>query len=236
MCVLVLGLCAACGDATPATGDVETSGAPLPSDDSSSSGAPACVPGYEGCSCYEGTCLSGLACLSDLCVMLPDPSTSTDGDSGVDTRTTDEPTTTDDGGSSSSDGESSSSESSSTGPIVECEPEQTACADASYQTCIDGSWSDETACNDVCAPNGYDSSGCADELTCACDVPNDDHCNLGAQAYCFCADQYGSPCNDADMTAAYDMCFANTEPAIGCFADHVAGGQIDCDAAINACL
>ena len=33
-----------------------------------SDGDNACVPGSEGCACNEGRCLSGLECLSDLCV------------------------------------------------------------------------------------------------------------------------------------------------------------------------
>jgi hypothetical protein len=233
-CVLVVGLAGgvSCGGAAPATSSDDTTGAE--SSVETSSGGPTCTPGYEGCPCAAGLCLMGLACYSDLCVMAPDPTTSTSIDPDSSSGATGTESSTGDTSSDSGPAESSS-ESSSTGPVAECMPDETACAEGMYQTCVDGSWQNET-CNDVCAPNGYASSGCADALTCLCDQPTDDHCNLGVTALCFCIEQSGSSCSADDETSFYDTCFDGSEPAVGCFADLVMNNTIDCNVAIDTCL
>ncbi|MEM9456271.1 MAG: hypothetical protein AAGF11_18965 [Myxococcota bacterium] len=66
-CALMIGLGTACFDAPPSTGNGASS---------SSSTTGSCPDGQEGCACVEGQCLSGLVCLSMLCVA-PSESSST---------------------------------------------------------------------------------------------------------------------------------------------------------------
>lgn len=231
----------ACGDA-PAN-DEGTTGV----DADSSTGEPSCTPGYEGCPCADGVCLAGLSCFSDFCVMADDPDTASASSGSVDPDdgTTAMPGTEDAEGSSSddaigpegtTDGESSDAESSTTAPPIECTPEETACADETYQTCVDGAWQD-AACDDVCAATGYASSGCADDVSCLCDEPTDTNCQNGAAGYCFCVEEAGAgTCTEDDYVGFYEGCFDGTVPEIDCFGGYVMNGQIDCQAAIDGCL
>lgn len=188
------------GDTT--SGNVDGSSS---STSSTTTGGPDCTPGTEGCACAEGTCEGELSCFSDICVMLPAESSSSDGA---------ESSTSNPEGSESSSDESSSSageSSSSTGPtVVPCEEEGNhVCHDGILDVCT----RDEVvsqSCDDICAETGYLSPGCADINGCSCDGYADASCETTMINFCNCYGLLGYPCDDAFEANVYNWCFDPT--------------------------
>ncbi|HWB79192.1 MAG TPA: hypothetical protein VG755_29730 [Nannocystaceae bacterium] len=196
----------ATGDATAegtTSGGVDTSGGSSSGSSTTTSG-PDCTPGTEGCACDEGTCEGELSCFSQICVMLPAESSSSD----VETSTSSAETT-----ESSSDESSSSSDesSSSTGPaVVECEEEGNhVCHDGILDVCTFDVVVSQS-CDDICAETGYLSPGCADINSCACDGYADAACETIMTNFCHCYGMLGLPCDDGFENNVYEWCFDPT--------------------------
>lgn len=234
--IFVLAIVAGCGNAANADGDDGTTGPDPTSSDPNTSVASdgLCVPGYEGCPCFDDArCISGLACLSDHCVKVPDgPST--------DDTTPLEDSSSGAGESSSSDamqdtGTSSSDDgSSSSGPAAVCVDDDTYCEDGDLQTCVGGQWSSMT-CEDACALTGYGASGCLDADSCGCAGHSDALCDAAAYQHCICIDAlYGrTTCNELEME--YQACFEDTTAGNTCWSMYDVQTLEDCQQAVAEC-
>lgn len=240
---LLVALHLACGGDGDATTATDTGDTTMAQDDATTAPAETtageCIPGYEGCACYEGECLGDLSCASNLCVALPSmteesgPAETTD---AVDGSTSDAPDDTSSGGGSN---DTSSSESSTTEGVEACRDGETSCVDGTLQTCVD-EMPVETLCEDYCGMLGFASDGCdGDDAGCLCGSALDETCLTGTDAFCFCSEQFGGACSNSDMSGYYQDCFADDPeiaPIMECFAMYVVNNQIDCNAAVNGCL
>ncbi|HWB79190.1 MAG TPA: hypothetical protein VG755_29720 [Nannocystaceae bacterium] len=237
--IVAIALVAGCGNAGTAEGDGETSSGhatsldatslDATSDDPSTSGAhdDTCVPGWEGCPCFEDArCIEGLMCLSNHCVLVPDAGSS-EGDA------TDATTTESSGDPTDA---SSSEESSSTGLPDVCYDDDTYCDDDELQTCVDGQWV-VVDCEDACALTGYSSAGCEQAEACSCDVHSDEVCDNAAYQHCICIDAlYGVvSCTSAQLELEYQACFADTTPANTCWSQYDVQTIEDCEMAVAEC-
>lgn len=234
---LAIALVAGCGNAANADGTDETTGVDATGVDAtgvdatgvdgSTSGVDGvCVPGWEGCPCFEDErCIEGLMCLSNHCVLVPDASSS-EGD------TADEATTESSGDAT----DASSSDESSTGLPDVCYDDDTYCDDDELQTCVDGQW-EIVDCEDMCAGTGYSSAGCEQAETCTCDVHSDAVCDNAAYQHCLCIDAlYGEVlCSPEQLEMEYQACFADTTPANTCWSQYNVQLIEDCEMAVAEC-
>lgn len=222
------GADATTGDATgvDATGAVAT-GVDATSVDASTSADDVCVPGWEGCPCFEDErCIAGLLCLSNHCVLVPDASSS--GDDGTDEATTESSSDSTDAGASE--------DSSSTGLPDVCYDDDTYCDDDELQTCVDGQW-EIVDCDDVCESQGYTSDGCEQAESCSCGAHTDGVCDDAAYQHCICIDAlYGEiPCSNEQLEMEYQACFADTTPANTCWSQYNVQIIEDCEMAVAEC-
>lgn len=240
--MLGLALLSGCGaDDDPAQEGDEESGTEASADDA------VCTPGYEGCACAMDTCLAGLQCLSGLCVdagplegtsedTAPAEESTEEGESSTSAPLTAGEESTTSGGEESTTSESSTEESSTTEPEPECLEGDNYCAEATFQTCVEGQWQVQT-CQENCAPLGYDSPGCASTDACTCEGFTDPVCESGAYNLCICADiDFAIPCTDEQLHEFYDQCIQMANEYVECFADYPIDEVADCAPAENACL
>jgi hypothetical protein len=236
--VLAFALVAGCGDATNADGDGETTVVgPTTGVDPSTGVADdgLCVAGYEGCPCFDDArCISGLRCLSNHCVTVPDAS-STD-----DTTPSEESTSTaaesSSGGATEESSSSSDGESSSTGIPAVCVDDDTYCDDEELQTCVDGQWVLAT-CEETCGLTGYASGGCGNADGCLCAGHSDEVCDTGTYNHCNCIDVlFGVvSCTFAQSELEYQACFADTTTANTCWSTYSVQAIEDCEMAVVEC-
>lgn len=232
--VLALAVVAGCGSEANADGDSETTGVETTGDDPTTGavGDGLCVPGYEGCACFEDAkCISGLECLSNHCVSVPNATSD-------DTASSDESTSA--GESSSGDVTEDSStggdQESSTGVPAVCVDDDTYCDDEELQTCVDGQW-EVVGCEDLCSVTGYGTSGCADADGCQCSGHSDEVCDFGTYNHCVCVDAlYGVvSCTSAQLELEYQACFAETTAANTCWAQYAVSTIEDCEMLVAEC-
>lgn len=235
-CILVMAACGGDGAAAAeVTGDaesgVDTTSAPPAGDGSSTGEHPAvCPPGYEGCACTsDGLCLSGLACLSNLCV---DPGTAAETSAADASTGNDAGTTTGADGTTTTGDESSST----TEPEPECLEADNYCADSQLQTCVGGFWQVST-CEEHCLLTGYHATGCENSDGCHCEGFADDVCEEASYNLCVCADlDFGLPCNQDQWNEFYDQCFQELNEYVECFYDYPITTPADCAPAEATCL
>lgn len=232
---LAIALVAGCGSGANADGDSETTGGPATSLDATgveaSTGADGqCVPGWEGCPCFEDErCISGLMCLSNHCVLVPDASSS-EGDTAHEA-TTD---TTESSGDTTD--ASSSEESSSTGVPDVCYADDTYCDDDELQSCVDGQW-EVVGCEDACALIGYASLGCDQRDSCLCSGHIDTTCDNAAYNHCVCIEAlYGEiTCTTDQMEMEYQACAVDETPSNTCWSTSDINTVEDCQLAVMEC-
>ena len=223
------------GSSSGETGDASTTAT------DPTTGGEICYAGHESCPCTpEGLCLTGLECLSNVCVVRPDGSSSGTPEPEESSGTTMalDGSTSSTAVSSEESGESSSGSGTTIIP-PECEGETVQCVARgdTLQTCVDGSWVD-TSCTDSCTAVGWSTGTCnpETELDCTCDGYADAECEAGMVTYCYCYAVFtGEECPASDQENLYLSCFDGTAPEVGCFASYY-GAAIDCDAAVNGCL
>lgn len=239
-CILVMAACG--GDSASVaevTGDaesgVDTTSVPVPDDGTSTAGdTDVCHAGYEGCPCTpDGVCLSGLTCLSNLCV---DPGTAAETSAADTTTGTDDGTTTIADGTTTAGDASGDGSSSTTEPMPECLEADNYCADSQFQTCVGGFWQVST-CEEHCLLTGYHSTGCASSDACECEGFADEVCEEASYNLCICADlDYGIPCDQEQWNTFFDECFQELNEYVECFYDYPIDSADDCAPAEAACL
>ncbi|MBC8074233.1 MAG: hypothetical protein IAG13_38290 [Deltaproteobacteria bacterium] len=121
------------------------------------------------------------------------------------------------------------------GPAPGCEEGEFSCVVDHIEACTEGEW-EQFTCSEVCAAQGYTSSGCSDAQQCACDGFADQACATGVAGFCTCLESAGESCSDEDFISFYQSCFAGSAPEFACFSYYVSNGQIDCTSAVEACL
>ncbi|MFO0636963.1 MAG: hypothetical protein U0168_29380 [Nannocystaceae bacterium] len=119
-------------------------------------------------------------------------------------------------------------------PSPGCEEGSFACVDDSIEACDNGTIH-EYSCADVCATQGWSTSGCNGDQ-CSCDGYLDQDCALGVAAFCACLEAAGVSCSDDDQQDFYLQCYLGDAPEFACFANYVSNSQVDCVSAESACL
>ncbi len=147
------------------------------------------------------------------------------------------------GGTAGSGGSATGGTAGSTGiPCDEGDPILCPSAD-DMSLCIDGSYQ-TLDCVAACAGRGFEGGPCAEPKGCACGFPTDAACELGVNAFCACVEGTDTPCDASDaVTAPLDLYLTchlgdplESAQFLSCLGDHVdAAGNIDCQAAVDAC-
>jgi hypothetical protein len=191
--------------------------------------------GRSGACLVISDCNGGEQCEAGLCVPIvggedDDDGTSED-DGPADSGPADSgPAGTGPGGSGPADSGPADS-----GPSADCDEGEFSCEVDHIEACVDGGWEQYT-CDEICATDGYTSSGCSSADQCGCDGFADEDCATGVGAFCACLASAGESCSDDEFVSFYQECRSGAAPELECFADYVSGNQVDCLAATEACL
>lgn len=215
------------GDSTGTAPTTDTPTTESPSTGTADEGL--CVPGYEGCPCFDDArCISGLMCLSNYCVSVPDDTTSI-GDPTLDDSSSSTSASEDE--SSSGDGESTS-----TGLPDVCVDDDTYCDDEDLQTCVDGQWV-YADCVDACGATGFGGTECRDADSCLCVGHSDAFCDTATYNHCICVDAlFGEiACSSEQFESEYAACFAEVSALNSCWHPYQINTLEDCEAAVAEC-